>query len=684
MYKLTDVESIVSSVVKISANREAEVRKMLNPTLNKHKRRELESKEPDYPEYFSFYVEACEMRNHIKWHAEKCKFPATLFQKRAPRMTQDEYEYIEANFKQTSLPVYLDFHSTVKRILNDTSWSQTFPKAAEDEGTKESSFKKYVMQQVPEYGSLENFFANYLPHLKLTDSSGCLAMRPKEFPTTRSSTDPDNQDAAGSPNRQGAAVGGEEDVLDNSRPFEPMPFYFRCDQLVGYVTGKYYLFESDDRSEVTYGNKNQKLGRVFEFYDKNQIIFVRQVGNYTDMKFEAQLMLEHKWNRIPVEFLKGVPKVVKDGTMWISPFYYAVDLLDLVLLNETNLQTSINSCVYPFRIMEGNECDFEYDAGDGNMIHCDEGWIIDQMHNTRFKCTACGGSGLKSNMSPLGVLLIKKQTALDDTGAKPTLRDPMIFVSPGTEPLDFLKKKIAEDEHKARRILHLQNSSSDVQPGEGETPALKSVLDLKALYAFLKTISDQMFDLYYFMFEASAMYLFGAEDYEKYLPSLAYPVSYDFKTEGDYLQEIAAATEAKLPPMVIHTIIYRYLSALYFNDPRTSAIFLLLLGTDRLLIFSREDIQTMRREGDASDWEVLLHDSGLSIIDQLSQENEDFFDDGKNPFAERKKQVLERAKQLSEAAHVERSDKADADAARQVDTIMTKIKQNGAPAGAVA
>lgn len=682
MYKLQDVEKIVQGVVKLSEKKENEIRKQLLKVTGRYKAKAQE--DVDYPEYFSFYGEACEMRDHIQWHAEKCKFPSMLFRKRAPRMTQDEYDYIQENFKQTSLPVYLDFHSTVNRILNDTSWSQTFPKAAEEQGSKEFSFKKYVMEQVPEYGSLENFFKSYLPHLKLTDSVGCLVMRPKDFPTTRASSDPENQDAAGSPAAQDQNI-EPAGVLDNSRPFEPMPFYFRCDQLVGYATGKYYLFESDNRSEVMYGNKLQKLGRVFEFYDENQIIFIRQIGNYTDMQFEAQLMLDHGWGRTPVEFLKGVPKITKDGTLWISPFYYAVDLLDLVLLNETNLQTSINSCVYPFRIMEGNECDFEQDIGEGNMIPCDEGWIVDQLHNTRYKCPNCGGSGLKSNMGPLGVLLVKRMSQLDGDQSKSALASPMMFVSPGTEPLEFLKKKIAEDEHKARRILHLQNSSSDVQPGEGETPALKSVLDLKALYAFLKTISDQMFDLYYFMYEASAMYLFGAKDYQKYLPTLAYPVSYDFKTEGDYLQEIAAATEANLPPMVIHTIIYRYLSALYFNDPKTSAIFLLLLGTDRLLIFSREDIQTMRREGDAADWEVLLHDSGLSIIDQLAQENDDFFDDKLNPFSSRKEQVVARAKELSATAQEERSKKADDEAQRSVDSIMGKLKQvKPVPEGAAA
>lgn len=675
MYKLQDVEKIVQGVVKLSEKKENEIRRILTAVT---KRSKAQIEPEDYPEYFSFYGEACEMRDHIQWHAEKCKFPSMLFRKRAPRMTQDEYEYIEMNFKQTSLPVYLDFHSTVNRILNDTSWSQTFPKAAEEEGSKEFSFKKYVMEQVPEYGSLENFFKSYLPHLKLTDSVGCLVMRPKDFPTTRATTDPENTDAAGSP-AEGNQADATAGVLDNSKPFEPMPFYFRCDQLVGYATGKYFLFESDNRSEVMYGNKLQKLGRVFEFYDENQIVFIRQVGNYTDQKFEATVMLEHKWGRTPVEFLKGVPKITKDGTLWISPFYYAVDLLDLVLLNETNLQTSINSCVYPFRIMEGNECDFEVDIGDGNMVQCEEGWIIDQLHNTRYKCQSCQGSGLKSNMSPLGVMLVKKATQLDEN-TKSSLSAPMMFISPGTEPLEFLKKKIAEDEHKARRILHLQNSSSDVQPGEGETPALKSVLDLKALYAFLKTISDQMFDLYYFMYEASAMYLYGAVDYQKYLPTLAYPVSYDFKTEGDYLQEIAAATEANLPPMVIHTIIYRYLSALYFNDPKTSAIFLLLLGTDRLLIFSRDDINTMRREGDAADWEVLLHDSGLSIIDQLAQENDDFFDDKSNPFSKRKEQVIARAKELSDTAQAERTAKADAEAQRSVDSIMGKLKQKKDPA----
>jgi hypothetical protein len=494
-------------------------------------------------------------------------------------------------------------------------------------------------------------------------------MRPKEFNFKKTESDASE-----------AEPYEESDVIDNSIPFEPIPIYFRSDQLVSYVSGKHFMFESDEKSSVEYGGKIRDVGRIFEFYDENQIVFIKQVGKYSDNNFEAKVMLEHNWGQIPVQFLKGIPKITKSGTMWISPFFYAVDLLDLVLLNETNLQASINSCVYPYRIIEGNECDFEYSDRDGNKILCDDGWIHDILLDSKFKCPSCGGSGLKSNMGALGVMIIKQPTSLEQQIGTSRLRDPVMFVSPQTEPLDFLKKKIESDEMKARKILHLQDSSSNVQPSQDQnSPALKTALDLKGLYAFLKTISDQIFDLFTCMHQAAAMYLFGVENYKDVLPTISYPVSYDFKTEGDYLNEIAAATNSNLPPHVIHTIIYRYISALFFNDQKTAAVFLLIVATDRLLVFSADAIEMKKKDGLTQDWEIILHDSGLSLIDQLATENKDFFNDEKNPLEKRKQQLIERAKLLAVTIKTEKTAELQAESAAHASAIMqgTEPQQEG-------
>lgn len=653
MYQLSDIDAKIKRIVDMSKAQMGTTLKNILHTISQKKK----TQEKSYPEYFSFYRAACEMRDHIRWHSEKSGFPADLYKKRAPSMSDEEFEYIENNFKQVSLPVYLDFLSTVSRIFNDTSWSVNFPneKTSSDQ---EISFKKYCYEKVPEYGSIENFTKNFLPHIKLTDACGCLVMRPKEFLFVT-----EVPEEGGDPVERSS----------NSKSFEPMPIYFRCDQLVGFESEKYFIFESDKKSEVKVGSKTEMLGRIFEYYDKDQIVFITQVGKLQDYKFESKRMLKHDYGKIPCQFLKGVPKITSDGTMHISPFYYAVDLLDLVLLNEMNLQCAINSNVFPVKIIEGNECDFEYTDRDENVVSCDEG-TIHPIIGDDFRCPKCNGSGLKSNMGPMGVMIVKKMAAGEEM--KSSMRDPMMFVSPEVEPLNLLMRKIQSDENKARKVIHLSTSSSDVQPSGGDTtPALGMVLDLKALYAFLKNIADQIFDLMAFQYEFAALYLYGKDEMEKHIPSLSYPVSYDFKTESDYLFEISEATKAQLPPAVLHMFIYRYISAMFFNDAKTADIFMLLVATDRIMVFSRDTIEAMNSEGTVEDWEIILHDSGLSFIDQLMNENQDFFNDKKFPMDKRKEMLIERAKQIATNIETSRQNKIKANAKNTVDEIMNKMRQ---------
>jgi len=614
MYSIEDVQKIVTSVIKISSDSEADrVRELMGRVFRKKK------EEAKRPEYYSIYRSVCEMRDRIRVHSEECEFPEMLFRSRAPRMTDDEYNYIKGNFKQTTLPVYLDFLSTLNRVFDDNSWSVKFKE-------EDAEFQKYVEEEVPEYGSLENFWRYYVPHIKLTDAFGSIVVRPKEFKTLL--VDEQNNVIDRS---DPAASAGAREILDDAQDLEPYPIYFRCDQLVAFRSQEYYLYESDEKSIVDYGGGKQQIGRCFEFYDEDQIFLIRQVGKYQDKTFEVRMVLNHGWGEIPVHFLQGVPRITKEGTMWISPFFYAVDTLDLALLNEMYLQISINNCVYPYRILEGPECDFEHTNRAGDKIRCNDGVIDDIAEDSRFTCPACNGFGVKNNLGPQGVMLIKRLAGLDkDLQGSSQLRDPMMFVEPGTNALEFLLKKIDRDTSKAKRILHLGTSKSEVQSNGGAgggAPDLATgmVLDDRALKAFIKPTADQIFDLLRFMYRASAMYIFTAKEYEKHLPVVSSPVDYDLKTEADYVREISEAVAGNFPPFVIKSILERYVKARYYNETQTAQIFTLIIAADRLLMAPIADLELKEAQGLIEKWEIILHDSALTFVDELIRADKAFF-----------------------------------------------------------
>ena len=182
-------------------------------TTNVRLFKKAENKVNYYPNY-QFKIELMEK---IKNHSELNAFPEKLFIAKAPRQTPEELNYIKENYKQVTLPVYLDFLSTISRIFNDTNYSidykeiPLFP--------NESSFQSYVENELPIYGSLENFIKFVLPHIKLNDANGIIAIKPYEINYTETET-------------------GEQ-IVDDSLLFEPYPVYYSSKQIVAEKPDEY-------------------------------------------------------------------------------------------------------------------------------------------------------------------------------------------------------------------------------------------------------------------------------------------------------------------------------------------------------------------------------------------------------------------------------------------------------------
>jgi hypothetical protein len=174
---------------------------------------------------------------------------------------------------------------------------------------------------------------------------------------------------------------------------------------------------------------------------------------------------------------------------------------------------------------------------------------------------------------------------------------------------------------RARQILHLRESSTQVK-GSTDTTATGMVIDEKALYSFIKPISDQIFAKYAFILDWIGIQRYGEKQEYVLIP----PITFDFKTEYDYLMEISAAIKNGLPPFVVHTIVFKYLKTMFYNQLETAAAFNLITATDRLLAMDDEEVTIKLSQGLIAPYEVVLHDSAVSFIMQLQQENPSFLE----------------------------------------------------------
>jgi hypothetical protein len=540
-----------------------------------------------YPEYWPGYNYAAKMYDSILPHTRPDIYPAHLLSVRAPNQTDAQAEYIRANYKPTTLSVFEDFKATISRAFADQNWSIRYSPELEPI-FGDDTFQRYVNSEIAKFGSLEMFVKTMLPTLKLIDPNGIIAIEPQDVDTIE--------------NEEG------EEVISNEL-IRPMPEYYSCKSIVGQDLGEYYMVITDDKSEVKNGSKSEKSGLVLEIYDTMNIWKVYQIGKRSDYTFsEPELYFAHNLGYVPAQKLQGMPQLINGEIAFQSPFITAVPLLDQVILDESYLQISKATSAFPFMVALGEICEFTDREGN----KCQDGQIFDPINGGYRTCSSCNGSGVKSRFSPTGMLLIKPKTALSE-GDSALSGEYLKFVSPPMDTLNFLRVEIEQQMAKARRILHLPSSDETGTIGEAST-ATGSLNKLRALYAFIKPISDQLFNLYEFCLVTMGRMRYG-EQFGGV--NLVYPTSFDISTPSDYLAVISEGVKAGVPPSITFSNVYNYIKAIHYTDEETSAVYDLILNADELLLMNSADIALRVANGTIEKYQDVIHHSAPQLIMEL-------------------------------------------------------------------
>lgn len=556
----------------------------------------------DTPHYYMGYEAAVKQRKRIRVHADVDVYPMELFEKRAPNQNDEENEYLKENYKNTTHPVFVDYMSVVTSGLNDHNWSIEYAENSD-------SYVEYIDNGIKGFTSLESYIKKIIPTTKAKDPNGVVTfyVKPKYV-----------------------EVDGEVRI-DDTENVKPQPIYYKCDNVVCWGDD-YAMFESHEKSVVEYYGKEQSVGRVFYYYDTEYIYQIYQTGKLTDWTFSIDPIYRHDLGYLPCQKLRGVPTILEDGSIYYtSPFYYAVDLLDWSLTYSNYLNVSIANSAFPFRIMVGDICDFEDDRG-----KCWNGkWIGKGDKHQMGACPNCHGSGMKVRVSPMGTYLLKPAQGQD--GGDTQFKNPVEYVSPSRDILDFVKEMAKQYFDDARSILHIHSSNSEVKGSENMT-ATGMAIDQKAKFAFVQPISDQDFDIYQFYLDLIA-------DLRNEQPAkLTYPKNFDFLTDADILEDIKMAREANTPDTVVHALIYQFISNRYHSDGTMAKIFEIIIATDRLLTLSRDEIVQRKAQNALETWELVLHDSGVKLINDLITEDANYLD---LELEEQTKRLVERAKSIS-------------------------------------
>lgn len=552
-------------------------------------------------EFYTGYRLAVEYAERTRTHAEIGGFPERLFIENAPNESPDEKKFIKGNYKQTTLPVYMDYHQTLSSMFNDNDWYVEF--TPDEEKYQDFSMQKYFETGIRQFGSLENYFKSSVLHIRDIDANGVLAVKPWRVLKTE--------------------LTGESTTITDQELYEPQPYYYRCDQVVGKEYDKYFLILLDEKSIVSYGSEKRQSGFIFELYDDQNIWRITQKGKAEDFKFDYQIYFNHREGVIPCTELKGIPQLISNYVVYQPKFLYACDLLDISLVAEQYLRAVHANVCFPYRVMLVDDCEAPYTDGNGTITHCINGYVYDSSLGDTIKCPTCKGFGTKSRVTRTGQLGIKQSSLIKQGDSPQSIANAMYYVTPGVEPLKFTVEYIDKTTGQARSVLHLKTSSGKVQPNANGDTAIGDSLDQKARVAFIKPEAYQVFNLFQWTTDRTGWQRY-AEDYKPVY--FKYPNNFDTVSDTDILNRISTLQQANAPTVLIEAEIDKYIQSLYFNEKDAQDRYMLIAKTDRLFFLSQSDI-SLKLNGKnqtVDKWESILHDSSSALVDALVQEFESY------------------------------------------------------------
>ena len=545
------------------------------------------------PEFWPGYNKAVRDREELRVHIEQGVFPEHLIRSRSPNQTDAEYNYVKENFKQVTLPHYVDYENMVRRALHESNWQMNYNPSKTPEGLIE-----YLDTEIAGTFSLAQWASNILIKIKTLDPMGVIAVVPESLPLV-----------------EGVAEDGSTVMMmDGTEVPKPLVHYFPCERVYGFVPNKWYLVKTYDTSDVEKGGKIVKEGMVLWLIDDQNCWKIEQVGKAHELKFQVELHFNHAQGFPPCTQMLGVPTIHEGSILWGSRYMPAKDLFDLVLLDSTYLLSSKSSSAYPMRVMLGHECEYSDSVGNhcvgGNLMGIAEDGITQRVISS---CPSCKGTGISARLGPHGVLFLKEQQRGDSQNLSAS--DAMTYVEPAGNTMQLLREEMTANINEGRRMLHL-HSEVPITGGDATT-ATQVGVGVKAQMAFIKPESDQLFYLIGFVAECITRQMFGLDE----MPyQIVAATQFDLRTEADHLAEITEAIKSGMPPAIVEETLRAYVHARYASNPAMRDMFDTIIRADRLFATGWSNIATMQAKGDVKGWEVALHSDARSIYDELAED----------------------------------------------------------------
>lgn len=554
-----------------------------------------------FPDLYPGYREAAIQRDEIAIHSTEKTFPREQFERLLQNMDPEGIDWIEDNYQAITHGVWNDFENTSARAIHNVRYEK---KDVPDR------VWEYLTMNLPKYQNINAYFKKIAPSLILLDGMGVFTVRPE--------------------NLELEPVEGEEGVARIVGDIKPIPEFFECWRVLHYEEDKSCVIIRPEKSKVIYNKKETHMGFIFEFYTAERIERWVQTGKYVDWEFVIEWEYPHTLEKMPAIRTGGKPKIVENHLIYTSHFYAAVPNLNLAMHDNVFLTSVKRKCAFPTPVMISDECQFTSQKKGP----CKGGWLEYRNDNGELvneKCEACGGTGKSQTLNPFSTMFAPPKMRNSDH--RFSAQDILSYVSPNPDVMKFLREEENENLSKAREEIKIMRS----QGQDGHVTATERGIDHKATQQYIRQFTDVLVDDWNCVIQFIVGMGFTSEKY----PTVLKPNVTDLKTEKDYMDEIGAAQEAQVPPIVLSKIIAEYLKSFYDGSYAGERMIETVMSAD--LIFAMGGLQAGVSQSNWEPWQIILHQASFSIVMNLMAEDPDWID---KKLQDRVFDVHEKAKSL--------------------------------------
>lgn len=529
--------------------------------LKKAQSRKSDSKEPyEAVEWSELYKKAVKHEEEIDVHAEG-EFPEKLLGNTFPNETKEEMQYRNKTFQPITKPYWGKAIKSLNRIWSEQNYTIDW---------KDEKAKEYFTQDLPLYNDIRTYFKSVATKSKINDPNAVMVVDFR-LPVKK--------------NAEGVVV------VDDSKEIAPYPTIFESCDVIEYKEDAYCTVVSDEKSIVSYNDRNVAEGLVFYLYDTMNIWRISQVGKKVDWKFEAQLYYPHNLEYLPAWKLKGTPEKVIDGTLYYeSHFAPAIPYLNEAVILHSTLKASISKVAYPIRVYYDQDCG-TCSASGYTLLEIDG-------QATQVKCKTCGGSG-KTKFSPFSDYVHSKPGATDSEN----IQFPgLTYVSPDNTILEFGKNTVDDYIGKAFLFLNIDAVPDGMKAGLGDgATATKSKIDRDEQFVSILDISNELFELMQMWIWAASQIRYNTDIDTVINP----PKSFELISASELTDELTAAKDSSIPDFAISQLTQDYIEKRFPQNGSMAKASRIAQYCDPLYV--KDDAEVSLAKSNFEPWEIVLH-----------------------------------------------------------------------------